>query len=801
VPTQGEISQHICNVLLIGDWVIDDNWVIGAHQSPISTNTGRELFRSLHHPANSLQRFCGAARVAALLHAATRTPIDLSVQGLGLWHPDDTGYFREMFQPASLLGHTPYTLHRSRPRPPISDPRISLINFAPVAKAIGYKHARLRPQKLATDDIEQYFGTTHIFRCYQQDRGKVKQLNRIDWELTPKKEDGIYAWMQKSDIKKSKVAHAFENMASKIQPPQAVIIKDLGKGLVSYALLQSLIEISDLKLRDVPWYISTKIWDAPWLELLRQEGIRVRLILYPQVAFRQNSLVPSWATPEGLPTEEAVASLYTIAKSFYSEVNNNVLAALVGPRLRAMLMELTPHVGRPPDAGYKRPEDLSVFVNPQENPNKIDFNNAVGNASAFFAALVFGFLHRHITFSNAGLDARIESGVLFKSALDASQNWIAQECRWLDSPQPSAMPSELVMTMKPTSTKNSKSANSYVLDTTAPKMEGRKLDPVEIPDPFGDDDWDQWQQAMTGLGIITAKVEKPAVQIRRACIEFPEYICLVPAKRKALARLRDEIVEFRPSRVSRPISGLLVSRPGAGKSHFVKRLEMSLNLKTLSYNITTLSHRDDLLACFDQIVTTQSELTPEDKLLVFFDEINAHFAGHSVYDVFLAPLEDGYYIRRSFKFHIRPCIWLFAGTVDGEGIKKDAKGSDFISRLTMGQIDLTLNSSEYPEIQKTERVYLGLSLARAAYSDLTSVRKRVLRVLSELKPGLSTRDIRRFVERNLAVSRGQGDWKKVKRIYLDNEECFGFGLEERTSLQDSLLRDEEGEGVIRIEYN
>ena len=81
----------------------------------------------------------------------------------------------------------------------------------------------------------------------------------------------------------------------------------------------------------------------------------------------------------------------------------------------------------------------------------------------------------------------------------------------------------------------------------------------------------------------------------------------------------------------------------------------------LSFNITTMTRREDLLACFDQIVTTQSQ-PRDDPLLVFFDEINAYLENHPVYHAFLAPLEDGYYLRGGIKFLIRPCIWLFAGT-------------------------------------------------------------------------------------------------------------------------------------------
>ena len=65
-----------------------------------------------------------------------------------------------------------------------------------------------------------------------------------------------------------------------------------------------------------------------------------------------------------------------------------------------------------------------------------------------------------------------------------------------------------------------------------------------------------------------------------------------------------------------------------------------MKARLLSFNITQLLDREDLLHCFDTIVTTQAQ-DPEALWLVFFDEINAYLEGQHVYDFFLAPLEDG----------------------------------------------------------------------------------------------------------------------------------------------------------------
>ena len=71
--------------------------------------------------------------------------------------------------------------------------------------------------------------------------------------------------------------------------------------------------------------------------------------------------------------------------------------------------------------------------------------------------------------------------------------------------------------------------------------------------------------------------------------------------------------------------------------------------------------RNDLIECFDAIVTSQAQ-EPNQAVLVFVDEINAKLDGQHVYDTFLAPLEEGIYVRAGKTFHIGPCLWIFAGT-------------------------------------------------------------------------------------------------------------------------------------------
>jgi hypothetical protein len=147
-------------------------------------------------------------------------------------------------------------------------------------------------------------------------------------------------------------------------------------------------------------------------------------------------------------------------------------------------------------------------------------------------------------------------------------------------------------------------------------------------------------------------------------------------------------------------------------------------------------------------------------------------------EAFLTPLEDGTYVHSGRTFTIRPCVWVFAGTrqpntssatsVNGRsaGSEPPEKGSDFVSRLTLGLINLTSNRKTkptkpakrkhaQPDNAGIEKVYLGVKMLRHEFPDVRSVSELVLRAFSELPEGTSVRDIKHFVRRFSYIQYGE----------------------------------------------
>jgi hypothetical protein len=152
--------------------------------------------------------------------------------------------------------------------------------------------------------------------------------------------------------------------------------------------------------------------------------------------------------------------------------------------------------------------------------------------------------------------------------------------------------------------------------------------------------------------------------------------------------------------------------------------------------------------------------------LVFFDEMNAKKSNQPVFDAFLEPLEDGSYNYDGKTIHLKPCLWIFAGTERPVNPKSHAsdKALDFESRLShevmylnglkrpdSKQASTEEDSAEDPE--QLEQIYIGVATIRTVFPDVTKISKHVLRafnIIDSKKPGLpdslkGPRGIRRFV--------------------------------------------------------
>lgn len=457
------------------------------------------------------------------------------------------------------------------------------------------------------------YGTNRVIRIYQQTGARIDLINRIDWELPYDFDAEVW------DGDPVKAIPSGLHDIAKSASVDAILVKDICKGVVCPGLIMALKTMFPGK----PWFVSTKAWSPDWLSRLAKED--VRLLLVPQVATEccsRTTELNSWITKSGVPSKEALAALDELAGRFDSPL---LIVALPDDRMILARHQLV--------------DSCQGIVQLEPSPKRLPVD--VPMASVFFAALSISML--------AGWKGK-DLGKELVTALSFTQRWMEYESGRVTMP----------------------------VDWDASGEEVLELRTDQPTQPIGrwtEFDWgaaqQTWTMAMEKYGVIQ-RGERLTLEVGKAMTDVDGYVCCVQSRRQTLHTLTQDIRQFRRDRMLRSRSYMLIASPGSGKTYLVRCLARHLELEYLGFNITQMVVRGDLISCFDRIATTLTQNRGKG-VLVFVDEINAVLDGQPIYDAFLAPLEEGIYVRGEKTFNIGPCVWLFAGTEDPTvaGRKKD----------------------------------------------------------------------------------------------------------------------------------
>lgn len=676
------LGKKPTRVLVVGDWFVDDHWVAGTYRSSTSSRTGDRHLAALQGKHSATESLCGAGRTASVLHGAGFT-----ICGVGICAAEDQKVLLSLLEPASLAERNPHTLRRW-------------------SEATTPKGAEFC--NLGTADC----GTSRAIRIHERVGAITRLTNRFDWETeVPAKLrlDALKRFVQRHDI-------------------DAVIIKDLAKGLVS----KTLIEVVAEALADKPWFVSTKRWLPPWLSLLRD--VDLRLFVVPEMA-----------------AQSALGSAIDDDK----EVRRTLKAWMVGGRRR-------------PSKGALAVLENRILREIRNSTHRARWPLVVvvSEASAVMAfdAKGQGFVHE-VTASREAVPMPLSSvllGALTGRLLAHSGGTIAE------------IVEGAVAYTEHWREFEGRRVTHY--RTWEPKTEPRdELLLGRSQDIFS---WramaEEWKDAYTTLLGVVGPEDDRRLELWRGMTELPNYVCIVRSKRRSVSALVEMARAFVSARRATIESCMLVAPPGAGKTQLARSLADHSGLQILPFNISQLFRPEDILDCFDQISTTQAQLSGKG-LLVFFDEINAKLEGEPVYAPFLSPLEEGYYLRGEKAFRIEPCVWLFAGT---ELDPQASKAPDFEARLSRGQVSLELPAND-PESDSSnlERVYLGALLLKRSFEELEYVSEDVLDLFRSLPGGFTNRQLadfaRRFKDvRGRKVSRENIPWRWLEDRLRHNKTKF-----------------------------
>jgi len=592
---------------------------------------------------------------------------------------------------------------------------------------------RARLYNLAGGDLAERVGTTRVIRVYEHKQSRVDLRERIDWELR-------LTQQLRGDISRqaAKVVEQIEDL----KDVTAVVVKDLRKGAVTKELLATL----TARLKEASWYVSSKQWHPDWLGMLPKE--QTKLVLVPQLAadaaIRGGHVASSsWLTIGGSGSQEAMETINDLANKF---PNAHVVVLPAGMQVLARTART----------------ERNQFGYIQKEVSSQPYHGLVPMASVFFPALVSEL---RLGPKNVGLKAALAS------TLDYTDEWMRLEYGRIIEEDWSPTPAQNLALGK-----NHDRHFGVVSEIT----------------------WESsirhWEESKSHRGVVTyrrAKIDK--LQIWRAMTEVGDYVACLPSKRKALKSLIEHGRLFDRER-SRNMAFMLIDAPGSGKSYLVDCLARQLGMRFLKFNITQMLTREDLLRCFDKIETTGAN-NPQEPILVFIDEINAELGGANVYDAFLAPLEDGIYVRAGDTFHIRPCFWIFAGTREPK--KEETKGSDFLSRLTRPPFifgnDATGDNEEVNEAFRLEKIYVCGATIQRVFPDVRRVTRAVLRAIDMLPVKITPREISQFVKRFRSVQYGT---ISSENLPVKWHEEFNIGAREIDEWNEQKLKDDETDVIL-----
>jgi len=719
-------------ILVMGDWLVDEHWATGVHRSRKASRTGRAHYRCLHKPGSAVQSFCGAGRAASVLHHAQMGDYPFyKVHGIGIWHEDDTALLEQMLDPSTHAGNTPFHIKRE---------------VSP-----GTQPGRLFTLSELSALRDEEHGTEHITRIYQQRGPDIEVMQRIDWILTPtRNETPVSEWISdKNELDASESLKAFVDA----ETIKAVVIKDLGRGVVSKALIEWLAG----KLSGRPWFVSTKEWKPDWLEALPPEDLR--LLLIPQVpsqtAIRDDDL-SCWLTKSGRASKMALQTLDDLHIEYFTKKEGPCGDSwIVVLPSGCSILARQQRSGQPPEG----------WIQKEVEPGRIDV--PVPMASVFLPALVAEYL-------NAEKKGLVDQRILLERSLAFTQRWMKYEAKRIKDPE------------------DWDAAREEVLDPTRQIAESNTGTWESV-------DWEvelrDWENAH-GNDVTIATIAKK-IELWRVMTDLDGFVCHVPSKRNVVRKIIATFNRFTHDEPSEHVSCMLLSEPGEGKTFLARRLAASLGMRCLRFNIRQMLSKDNLIKCFDTIAT--SARSARERTLVFVDEINATIANEQVYAAFLAPLDEKIFIQDGRSHPMPPCAWLFAGTTLPSNGPSDSKGKDFETRLTQKPEILGVSRGEENEA-RLENVYLGMALLQSAFPDVREVSEKIVKMFYSFTPALVTPPVPPATPAPSAPSAQPGvrvrDLERFVRLFKEVQ--YGRVLKRNVPWEDAL---EDMPGIVQATWD
>jgi hypothetical protein len=710
-------EKKIVKVLIVGDWVVDENWILTKYESETSSHVGLEHYRSLVDNVDAqILSLCGAGNVARSLHGMSvkEKPEKLSrtnsiqVYGLGLWHPKDTKLLSSLFSNDIIANQTPLTLGGMVPTIKSGTERYSLCGkhleqtTCQDIEGGDCEAGKDRCNYLKTLYKDEFFryGTMRVVRLYKlHTEGYPVNMFRADWQSP----------------------HHFEHSNESINELEqnlwdgisAIVVHDLHKGFVSKRLIHSLVN----KYPNAKWFVRTKDMHVDWIDVIPEDKFLLRVIGAEYVPER--SKTKRWFYGKELNIE-AVKELKEFGKFDQIQQRKAIERWVVAIHKNNSLIALYKEKNGTKIKGY-----LIVDVPPPQPIN-------VGRSSIVFASCVAAILGCYE--DNSGR-------TMLERAIYQAFKW-TQECtegfRAATSQQNGV--SSSVYSLRGDHINAIKS--EYDCNENEILCHTKEIDV--------DTEIHSWDRSFKEKGIVGN-----AFHIWRGFSCIKGYIAIRNDLRDELNKLYSAIHRFRGNpNIKNSLNCLFLGNPGWGKSFLAEKISENFDFHPLLFNLAQLTSPDQVIDCFDAISSIQNQ--PKNRpVLIFFDEIDSKIGGYYTFPLFLAPILDGTYRRGGRTFYLAPSLWIFAVATNPFRLEDATKTADFMSRINGPIVQLDFSSGHQPASSKTEQVYLGVQLLRVNNSDVSAVSKDVLQIFHDLEMKHGVRSLEQTIRKFRNVQYGK----------------------------------------------
>ena len=742
-------------ILVIGDWFIDENWLMAKTDNYHSTDVGDAHYSSLiKGPTDFVLSVCGVAGVLKIL-SGSETGDEISgdrnrvnelikdrfdLMGVGAWNPRDTEIIQRILCAKNPHKRyvTPYTLtnnlHQLLDGCEVDDEGKGCVSC-------GRKNYKLLNLVREGIESEENVSTNRIYRIYEgfgSDKPKLRY--RFDWQI---------------DLNE---AYVDTNWTQEIKDVKAVVIVDHGKGVITDTLIDTLLD----NFGDSRWFVRTKLDSPFWFKKLVERKKKLKLLVIDQQLVNHRYGLRKWQRNGCLcrGSLELLGQLLGLEtyRHGWPKSSDTILSENV-----AVLFEDNWAIGGSRKMERKEGKEVDgarIYYFPKQSEKERAIR--VGRTSIFFNSLIFWDLMVE------DLEAKTPSE---NTQLSRATTWALRNMeKWMDQCTEAWKKEDEQALSGPFASVTAWHSTSHHVDILENEIQGEDYQ----------ESWKKWNQSSTKTGALDISSTQE-LHLWRSYGTLDHYVCPGGTKRSSINDLVRSLNLFdREVRPRFPLNALLISEPGWGKSYLAKCLADHFDFDLLSYSIAQMSSTRELVDSFKEIASTQKR--SKKKSLVFMDEIDAKISGQTALGLLLSPMWDGLFKSEGYTNKIDPCIWIFACTKPLGILTGLTKGRDFLSRINGPTINidfldndareklhdieedksrrkmlneaLCYHPGDSDDDRRTEIVYQTVNFLNREYGPIAEIESDVLDLFYKIFPVNGVRSIQIFVSKFKNIKKG-----------------------------------------------